>query len=162
MNNQTLLLKINATTQRLLCYAGESIVREYIISTAKNGLGEFAGSECTPRGWHQVHAVIGLEAPIYSIWVSRVWTQEMYTPALASAHPGRDWILTRIIQLEGLEPGRNQGGNVDSLRRYIYIHGTSDEASLGQPTSHGCIRMANKDVIELANLVTIGTKIYIE
>lgn len=153
---------ISVAHQEMHCFEQDVLYKVYPISTAKNGVGEKMGSECTPRGWHRIHAHIGLEAEINSVFVSRKWTGELYSVELAANNPGRDWILTRIIQLDGLEPGRNKGGDVDSLQRYIYIHGTPDSTSLKQPGSRGCIRMNNKDVIEFANWVLVDTRVCIE
>lgn len=153
---------VDTKQQTLHCFQNDVLYASYAVSTAKNGLGEQAGSECTPRGWHKVYAKIGLECEINSVFVARQWTGELYNEQLKAAHPNRDWILTRIIQLEGLEPGRNKGGEVDSLSRYIYIHGIPDSISLENPGSHGCIRMRNQDVIALADWVMIDTPICIE
>lgn len=152
---------ILAGTQTMHCYNGYEKHRTYSISTAKNGLGEKLGSECTPRGWHAIHNVIGLKNEINSVFVAREWTGEIYSEELFANHPDRDWILTRIIQLSGLEPGFNQGGDVDSLSRYIYIHGTPDRIKMGVLGSRGCIRMRNLDIIELAEWVNLNTRIYI-
>lgn len=153
---------INTDKQRLTCFEHAVSTHSYLISTAKNGLGEQAGSHCTPRGWHRIHSIIGLGAAINSVFVSRVWTKEIYEASLAAACPERDWILTRILRLEGLEPGYNKGGVQDTFDRYIYMHGTPDTTILGQPGSHGCIRMRNTDVIELANWARVGCRVYIE
>jgi len=155
-------ISISSKKQQLDFYLDGRIIASYAISTGKNGLGEQLGSECTPRGWHAIYSRIGLNAAENSVFVGREWTGEIYTEALAKTFPGRDWILTRILQLDGLEPGRNQGGDVDSLKRTIYIHGTPDSTTLGVPGSKGCIRMRNKDIIELASQVEIGTRVYIE
>ncbi len=160
MNDQFIM--INALQQSLQCYENDVLKKTYSISTGKNGLGEQLGSECTPRGWHQIHRIIGLDNPINSVFVARVWTGELYSSELASKSPGRDWILTRILQLDGLEQGYNKGGNVDSLERYIYIHGTPDTTPLGIPGSRGCIRMRNADIIELAEWVKVGTRVCVE
>jgi predicted GNAT family N-acyltransferase len=144
--------------QRLdLIDAAGTIVKDYPVSTAKNGPGELNGSECTPRGLHVVRAKIGAGCAPDTVFVRRRPTGETWTPALAAAHPGRDWMLTRILWLSGRELGFNRGGNVDSLRRKIYIHGTGEDTMLGVPGSHGCIRMKNADVIELFDRVPIGT-----
>lgn len=148
--------------QVMKCYENDRLIQEYIISTAKNGAGELRGSECTPRGEHRIYSKIGTHAVTNSVFVGRQWTGEIYSPMLAAFYPQRDWILTRILQLEGMEEGRNRGGEVDSLDRYIYIHGTPDSTILGQPGSHGCIRMFNQDVIQLTNWVNVGTKIDIK
>lgn len=153
---------ISASQQMMHCFENDNAYKVYSISTGKNGLGEKNGSGCTPRGWHQIYSCIGLDVPINSVFVSREHTGEIYTPAVALQYPQRDWILSRILQLDGLEEGRNRGGDVDSLQRYIYIHGTPDSTELGKPASHGCIRMRNVDVVELALWVAIGTSVYIE
>ncbi|MCR9192547.1 MAG: L,D-transpeptidase [Gammaproteobacteria bacterium] len=155
-------LVIDAATQQMQCYQGDTVVHTYLISTGKNGLGEQQGSECTPRGLHEVHSILARHYPLNSVFVSRQWTGELYSAALAAQHPDRDWILTRIIQLEGLEPGRNRGGDVDTLSRYIYIHGTPDDTKLGTPGSKGCIRMANRDIVELAEWISVGTRVCIQ
>lgn len=160
-NNQQ-FIHINASTQAMACFENDELIYRYQVSTAKNGLGEKLHSECTPRGWHRIHSIIGLSQEVNAVFVSREWTGEIYSPELAAEFPQRDWILTRILRLEGLEPGRNQGGEVDSFERFIYIHGTPDSSKLGEPGSHGCIRMSNQDVIELANWVAVGTKVFIE
>ena len=155
-------ISISSQKQQLDFYRSDKLWRSYPVSTGKNGMGELMGSECTPRGWHRIHSRIGSVAPLNSVFVGRVWTGEIYDEALARANPGRDWILTRILQLDGLEPGRNQNGEVDSLKRYIYIHGTPDSTPLGIPGSRGCIRMRNQDIIELFNQVEINTRVFLE
>jgi lipoprotein-anchoring transpeptidase ErfK/SrfK len=140
---------------------GDMLIRQYPVSTAANGPGEHSGSYCTPRGRHRIAEKIGAGAPLYAAFKSREPTGEIWTPALDAQHPGRDWILTRILWLEGLEPGRNKGGSVDSRARYIYIHGTNEEHKLGKPASHGCIRMRNTDVVELFDRVEVGTEVRI-
>lgn len=165
MNHRTVmsqLIIIKIASQVLHCYENDVLSHRYSVSTGKNGAGEQMGSERTPRGWHQIDSIIGLENEINSVFVARVWTGEIYTDKLAQKFPERDWILTRILRLDGMELGRNKGGQVDSLERYIYIHGTPDCTPLGIPGSHGCIRMRNIDVISLANWAKIGTRVYIE
>lgn len=159
MNNQ--LIKIDASKQVMYCYENEREITSFPVSTGKNGMGELFGSECTPRGWHAIYSKIGLENTVNSVFVAREWTGEVYSEDLAKLNPDRDWILTRILQLDGLEPGNNKGGDVDSLARYIYIHGTPDSTPLGQPGSRGCVRMNNQDIIELSNWVNIGTRVFI-
>ncbi len=153
---------ISVASQTLTCFEDDSLLQIYTVSTAKNGVGELLNSECTPRGKHCVHQIIGLEHAPNSVFVAREWTGEIYTEALADEFPHRDWILTRILRLAGLEPARNQGGEVDTLERFIYIHGTPDTTELGVPGSHGCIRMRNQEVIALADWVTVGTPVLIE
>lgn len=155
-------IMVDAEAQQLHCYSKDELIKSYSISTGKNGLGEQLGSGCTPRGWHAIHAIYGLHYPINSVFVARQWTGEIYNSELAAAYPERDWILTRILQLDGLEPDRNRGGDVDTLSRYIYIHGTPAETHLGKPGSKGCIRMANLDIIELAEWVSVGIRVCVQ
>ncbi|HCM05302.1 MAG TPA: hypothetical protein DIC30_04760 [Oceanospirillales bacterium] len=137
-------------------------VKEYVISTAKLGLGQQKGSNKTPLGWHVVRAKIGAGSAINSVFIGRRFTGEIYSTELAQQFPDRDWILSRILWLSGCEIGRNRLGNVDSMQRYIYIHGTPDTEPMGVPESHGCIRMRNTDVIELFDLIPSGTPIWIQ
>lgn len=153
---------IDLQKQQMLCYLQNKPVMTYLISSGLNGPGELEGSGCTPRGWHQITEIIGLQCPIDSVFVARVWTGEIFSTEVADQNPNRDWILSRIIRLTGLEQGRNLGTGVDSYERYIYIHGTPDNEPMGVPKSHGCIRMRSKDVIKLASWVQIGTKVFID
>ena len=123
--------------------------KRYAISTAKNGVGEQNGSFCTPRGRHVVRAKIGAGQPLGAVFVRRRPTGEVWSPELHAKYPGRDWMLTRILWLSGCEVGRNRLGEVDTMRRMIYIHGAPDSAEMGKPGSHGCIRMRNADIAEL-------------
>jgi lipoprotein-anchoring transpeptidase ErfK/SrfK len=125
------------------------LLRAYSISTARNGAGERSGSNCTPRGRHVVRAKIGTGAAWNTVFRGRRATGEIYSPELAVRFPARDWILTRILWLSGCEVGRNRLGDVDTMRRYIYIHGSPDAAPMGVPGSIGCIRMRNHDVVDL-------------
>jgi hypothetical protein len=97
-------------------------IRRYLVSTSKNGVGEKYGSFCTPRGRHIVRAKVGAAAPVNTVFVKRRPTGEIYSPELGSRFPGRDWMLTRLLWLSGCEPGFNRLGDVDTMRRYIYIH----------------------------------------
>jgi L,D-transpeptidase YbiS len=135
------------------------LLRRYPVSTGANGVGEESGSYCTPRGRHIIRAKIGGGQPLNSVFVRRRPTGEIYTPELGAQHLGRDWILTRILWLSGCEPGYNRLGSCDTMRRYIYIHGTPDNTPLGQPGSRGCVRMRNADLIELFNLVPVWTSV---
>lgn len=137
------------------------LLREYPVSTAAKGVGEQSGSFCTPRGAHIVRAKIGAHQPLNTVFVGRRPTGEIWTPALAAAHPGRDWILTRILWLSGCEPGFNRLGSCDTMRRYIYIHATPDTTTLGQPGSIGCIRMRNTDLVELFDATPAYTPVFI-
>jgi predicted GNAT family N-acyltransferase len=134
-------------------------VASYAVSTARNGAGERYGSFCTPRGLHVVRAKVGAGCALNTVLVGRRPTGEIWTPQLAREHPGRDWMLTRILWLSGRESGFNRGGHVDSLRRKIYIHGAGDDRSLDAPSSHGCVRMKNADVIALFDCVNVGTAV---
>ncbi|MEJ2567172.1 MAG: L,D-transpeptidase [Gammaproteobacteria bacterium] len=154
-------IEINLTEQRLRLFEDGRVSMDVAVSTARNGAGELNGSECTPRGAHVVRARIGAGAPPGTVFVGRRATGELYSAELDARFPGRDWILTRILWLSGLEPGRNRLGQVDTMRRYIYIHGTPDHVSLGVPGSHGCIRMRNRDIIALFERVAVGTPVTI-
>lgn len=132
------------------------------ISTAAKGAGEQNGSECTPRGRHFIHEKIGAGCEVNTVFVGRRPTGELYTDLMAVEYLGRDWILTRILWLSGAEQGFNKSGNVDTLQRYIYIHGSPDDVTMGMPGSHGCIRMRNVDVVKLFDLVDVGTPVLIK
>ena len=134
----------------------------YSVSTSKNGLGEKNGSFCTPRGRHIVRAKIGVGRPLNTVFVRRRPTGEIWSPELDLKYPGRDWMLTRLLWLSGCEVGRNRLGDVDTMRRYIYIHGSADRAELGKPCSIGCIRMRNTDIVELFDLVPPYTPVDIK
>ena len=154
-------LAICIATQQLTVYTDGINVRHYSVSTAKNGAGEQTGSECTPRGWHKIRAKIGADQPLQAVFIGRRATGEIYSAELGKQYPQRDWILTRILWLGGLEPGKNRYGKVDTTWRYIYIHGCPDELMTGSPDSHGCIRMKNADMLDLFNRVDAGLKVYI-
>lgn len=155
-------IHINIAAQRLNLLINGRTEYSYSISTAKNGPGELAGSECTPRGWHTIRAKIGERQPINTVFVGRRTTGEIYTPDLQREFPHRDWVLTRILWLSGMEPGYNRLGNKDSMRRYIYIHGCPDSEPMGVPLSHGCIRMRNIDIIQLFDMIKPGLPVLIE
>lgn len=154
-------LDVDLTSQRLRLLVGDRAQADFAVSTARNGPGERSGSGCTPRGWHVVRAKIGAGAPVGSVFVGRRRTGEIYSEALARAQPQRDWILTRILWLSGLEAGFNRLGPNDTMRRYIYIHGCPDSVPLGRPGSAGCIRMRNRELIELFDCVPAGTPVLI-
>jgi len=134
------------------------LIKRYRVSTSKNGVGEASGSYCTPRGRHVIRAKIGAGQPSNAIFVERRPTGEIHRPELAARFPGRDWILTRILWLSGCEVGFNRLGNVDTMRRYIYIHGSPDSVEMGKPRSIGCIRMHNQDVMDLFDRVKLELK----
>jgi len=162
MQPEPFLIQVSLEEQRLCLTRAGKVVMDCAVSTASNGPGEQAGSECTPRGWHQVRARIGAGCPDNTVFVGRRPTGETYTPELGRNHPERDWILTRILWLSGLERGRNRHGDTDSMRRYIYIHGCPDEDPMGKVSSHGCIKMRNADVVRLFQLVPVGTRVLIQ
>jgi len=153
-------IEIDIGRQRLRLIE-EDRVEDFTVSTAANGTGEFSGSECTPRGRHVIRAKIGAGEAENTVFVARRPTGEIYTPGLARQFPQRDWILTRILWLSGLEPGCNRLGRVDTMRRYIYIHGCPEGDRLGVPGSHGCIKMRNRDIIRLFEQVCSGTLVSI-
>jgi lipoprotein-anchoring transpeptidase ErfK/SrfK len=154
-------INICLTTQHLQVLSAESVLFEAAISSGLNGPGEQDGSGCTPRGAHEVVEIIGEDVAINTVFVGRKPTGEVYTPALGLQYPERDWILTRIIWLGGLEVGKNWLGDVDTMRRYIYIHGCPDSCEMGVPLSHGCVRMHNEDVLALMPFVTRGMQVMI-
>ena len=156
-----LLIRVDIHVQRLDLLEGDQLLESYPVSTAAKGAGEREGSGQTPRGLHEIRAKIGGGAPMGAVFVGRRATGEICTPEMVRSEPQRDWILTRILWLRGLEPGRNRFGDVDTMRRYVYIHGTPHEVALGTPVSHGCIRMRSSDVIELFDLVEPGTPVEI-
>ncbi len=151
-------IHIPSQTLELVDDAGK-LVRSYRVSTGANGVGEENGSFCTPRGRHVIRAKIGAGQPENAVFVKRRPTGEIYTPELGVQQPGRDWILTRILWLSGKERGYNRFGSCDTMRRYIYIHGTPDSVELGKPGSRGCVRMRNSELLELFDKVQTGTEV---
>jgi lipoprotein-anchoring transpeptidase ErfK/SrfK len=133
----------------------------YVISTGKNGIGEAENSGKTPRGWHTVAEKFGQGLPLNSVFIARQPTGEIYSAQLAAANPDRDWILSRILWLRGLEQGFNLGEGCDTYKRYIYIHGTPESEQMGIPLSHGCIRMRNEEIAELFELIPEGALVHI-
>lgn len=160
MTNAT-TIEVDISSQQMTVFLANGEMQCYPISSAKNGPGEQLNSECTPRGLHRIAEKIGEGQPENTVFVGRKPTGEIYSETFAKDQPVRDWILTRIMWLQGCEQGRNLGGDVDSKKRYIYIHGTPDSTSLRIPGSRGCIRMANKDIIELFDHVEVGTSVEI-
>ncbi|VAX14424.1 Glutamate synthase [NADPH] large chain [hydrothermal vent metagenome] len=151
-------IEIDIRRQRLRLIETDGM-EEFIVSTASNGAGELFGSECTPRGKHIIRAKIGAGRAANTVFIGRRPSGEIYNPELAHQYPQRDWILTRILWLSGQEPGRNRLGKVDTMRRYIYIHGCPSEDRLGIAGSHGCIKMRNQDIIWLFERVSCGTRV---
>ncbi len=154
-------IRISIPDQTLELTEGGKSLNCYLVSTSKNGAGEKYGSFCTPRGRHLIRAKIGAGAPVNTVFVKRRPTGEIYDAELGNRFPGRDWMLTRLLWLSGCEPGFNRLGDVDTMRRYIYIHGSPDSAVMGKPGSIGCIRMHNRDLLELFDLVELGTALEI-
>lgn len=155
-------ISVNVAEQTLQAYSADhSLVFEALVATAKNGTGQLEGSECTPLGQHRIRAKIGFNCPANTVFVGRRPTGEIYSESLAKDFPQRDWILSRILWLCGNESGFNRGGIVDTQRRYVYIHGAPDSHRMGVPSSHGCIKMRNDDVIALYDLVAVGTTVAI-
>lgn len=155
-------INISIPQQTLTLFADDGTLQaRYRVSTALNGVGCQKNSGCTPLGKHTVRAKIGAGMPIGTVFVGRRATGEICSAELMAQFPDRDWILTRILWLSGCEPGVNRLGNVDTMQRYIYIHGTPDNVPLGVPDSHGCVRMRNADVAQLFDLVSVGTVVTI-
>lgn len=160
-NDADQLIEISINEQQLTLIENGRVKSTYSISTGKNGVGEQQGSGCTPRGWHCIRARIGAGLPINSVFVGRRPTGEIYSEELARQYPERDWILSRILWLSGLEVGKNRLGKVDTMARYIYLHGTPDDQPMGEPHSHGCIRMRNQDIVELFELLWADVRVNI-
>jgi hypothetical protein len=164
MKNPGFIL-ISLTHQKLSFYSNnrdDIPYQSYNISSALKGVGQLKGSEKTPLGMHIIRAKIGSKMPENTVFVGRRATGEIFNSTFSKKYPDRDWILSRILWLSGTQLGVNRLGKVDSMQRYIYIHGTPDTEPMGVPKSHGCIRMRNKDIIELFDYVQIGTPVLIE
>lgn len=149
--------------QQLLIVTDDSsnCLAKYPVSTATNGIGNNKDSGCTPLGQHIIRAKIGAGALENAVFVGRRQTGEVCTPALMTQFPNRDWILTRILWLSGTELGINRLGNVDTMQRYVYIHGTPESTDMATPGSHGCVRMRNQDLIQLFDQVPVYTTVNI-
>lgn len=157
-----MLIEVHVPSQTLrLKDEGGLVLMETPIATGRKGVGEQNGSEQTPRGWHKIRAKIGAGQPENTVFVARRPTGELYAPEMRASYPNRDWILTRILWLSGLEPGRNRLGQVDTMRRFIYIHGCPDDDPMGTPGSRGCVKMRNRELIELFDRVPVGTHVHI-
>ena len=155
------ILFVSVTNQKMYHIKNNTIIDEYIISTSEFGIGSKAGSNKTPLGMHQIKSKHGGETPIYCRMTGRVFNGDISKIYTDKKKSKTDDITSRIFWLEGLEEGVNKGKNIDSYKRYIYIHGTSEEGRLGSPASHGCIRMKNKEVIDLYNTIEVGTLVLI-
>ena len=156
-----MMIDIDLGLQRLDLREANAARQSFDISSSKNGAGEQSDSYCTPRGWHEVCEKIGDGCALNTVFVGRRPTGEIYSAELKRVNPERDWMLTRILWLSGTEPGLNQGGEVDTRGRYIYLHGCPDDVQLGVPGSIGCIRMSNRDVVELFDRIPVGTRVHI-
>ena len=154
-------IRVGLRSQRLDLLQRDELLKSFPVSTSKYGAGEVRNSHKTPRGDHVVRAKIGAGLPLGAVFRGRRPTGEIYSAELARVNLDRDWILTRILWLSGTQVGKNRLGIVDTMRRYIYIHGTPDSDQLGIPGSIGCIRMANRDIVELFDLVAPGTVVHI-
>ena len=155
-------IEVDIGEQQLTLFKDEVVERVYRVATGKKGVGEQFGSEKTPRGRHIIRAKIGNGALPDTVFVGRRPTGEIYDDSMRNVHPDRDWILTRILWLSGMEPGFNRLGNVDTMRRYVYIHGCPDSDEMGIPSSHGCVKMRNTDIIELFDLIPAGTEVFLK
>ncbi|GAA3894027.1 cell wall-recycling L,D-carboxypeptidase ElsL [Halomonas cibimaris] len=154
-------LEIDLACQQLVIWHGDTPGKTVGVSTGAAGAGQRNGSGQTPLGWHYVRAAIGHHAPDTAVFRGRRRTGERYTAALAQQHPERDWILGRILWLCGLEPGRNRGGDVDTQRRYIYLHGTPPSEPVGVAKSHGCVRLHLDDLLAVFAQAPAGTPVWL-
>lgn len=160
-SNAQKVIDIDIKKQELSLLQDDICIACYSISTAKNGVGQINGSECTPLGLHSIESKIGAGVEENTVFIGRKESGEIFNEKLRKNNPERDWILTRILWLTGLEEGKNRGGEVDTMSRYIYIHGCPDQDSFIHPSSHGCIKMRNKDIIKLFDQVDVGTQVLI-
>ena len=152
---------ISVSEQMLKLLDDSKTIKQYKISTASLGIGQKKDSNKTPLGSHIIRAKIGDKLPKFAVFKSRRFTHKIWSHELESSSDNVDWILTRILWLSGTELGKNRLGDVDSMQRFIYIHGTNEENLLGTTSSHGCVRIANEDIIELFNNVSVGDKVEI-
>lgn len=156
------VILIDASNQKLLLIEQGQVTKRWVISTAEAGLGSRKGSNQTPLGAHRLAQKIGDGAPLGTVFKARQNTGRIAKILTApGARSGEDNVTTRVMWLDGLEPGKNKGGTVDSYQRFIYIHGTDEEGRLGAPASHGCIRMRNQDVVDLYDRVREDTLVFI-
>ena len=155
------VIYVSIKQQKLYYIQLDSIIKEYIISSSAYGIGSTSGSNKTPIGLHSIREKYGEKTPINGKMIGRVFHGNIATIYTDEKRSKTDDVTSRILWLEGLEKGKNKGKGIDSFKRYIYIHGTSEEGRLGKPASHGCIRMKNKEVIDLYNLVEVGTLVLI-
>lgn len=158
---ESLKIEVSLSKQKLYVFQADELLKTFQISSAEKGIGCEKNSFQTPIGKHKIRAKIGENQPINTVFVARRPTGEIYSPELKQANPNRDWILTRILWLSGCEPGKNRLGNVDTMQRFVYIHGTPDDEAIDKPLSHGCLRMRNQDIVELFAMIPVGTPIEI-
>jgi L,D-transpeptidase YbiS len=156
------MIRVDIANQRLTLTEADGGTRTYPVSTGKNGIGNKEGSGCTPLGLHRVRLKIGAGAPPGAVFVGRRATGQSFDAELDAREPGRDWMLSRILWLQGMEAGVNRGGAVDTMRRSIYIHGTAEESGIGTACSYGCVRMTNADMIDLFDRVPNGALVQID
>lgn len=152
------MIIVSISEQLLYHRRASGVWNAYMVSTAVRGAGNRRNSLQTPLGRHRIKAMIGEGMPVYTAFIGR---EPVGMFDYETCSPERDWILTRILWLDGTEPGKNRRGAVDTKSRYIYIHGTHEEDKLGTPASHGCIRMANIDILELFRHVKVGERVLI-
>lgn len=156
-------ITINVTNQQLDLHDDDGkLLQQYPVSTSKYGTGNTNGSEKTPLGLHRIKVKIGGAMPVNEVFIGRIPHGNLDECKERGVELPDDVIMSRILWLDGMEPGRNHGGYVDTYQRYIYIHGTNDEVSIGSPSSIGCIRMRNEDVVDLYRLVEVGSEVLIE
>jgi hypothetical protein len=156
-------ININVTRQQLKLFDEDgNLLQQYPVSTSRYGTGNQNGSEQTPLGLHRIKDKLGGAMPVNEVFIGRVPHGNLEECIKRGVDLNDDVIMSRIMWLEGMEPGRNQGGYVDTYQRYIYIHGTNHEAEIGTPASIGCIRMCNQDIVDLYRLVEVGSEVLIE
>ena len=155
------ILFVSIENQILYEINKNQIIRTYDISSSKYGFGNKENSNKTPIGLHLIKKKFGDKVPIYGKFIGRKFYGKIATIFTDATKSETDDITSRILWLEGLEENINKGDGIDSYKRYIYIHGTSEEGLIGRPASHGCIRMKNKDIIELYDKIKIGTLVLI-
>jgi lipoprotein-anchoring transpeptidase ErfK/SrfK len=159
-NKKKLYVVVNIEKQLMTVFKEGEILRTYPVSTSKFGIGNKMGSMKTPLGKHKISEKNGKKAPLGTIFTGKRNSGKIFSEN-EDLYQGQNLITTRILQLEGLEEGINKGEGIDSYKRYIWIHGTSQESLIGMPASHGCIRMRNRDIVEFFDLVRVGTEVEI-
>ena len=155
------LLYVDIESQTLIHLEKGEILSIYPISSSFYGTGSKKNSLKTPLGRHEIFKKLGGDLPINAILKGRVWTGAIADVIKEPIDTDFDHVTSRILWLDGLELGKNRGNDIDSRERYIYIHGTAEEGLIGRPASDGCIRMYNRDVIELFDLVDEKAQVWI-